>query len=120
MHNYLNLIFLLFFQNTCFLNTLMAYWVIFKVIVKLFDKQGKGFKKGEQHFLSLSGSFRLPIVHLDSCIPFFLLTPLCYFFLLLFSSSPSVHPLINAADIYISTYLMHWRLWGMHNGFVGT
>lgn len=40
-------------------------------------------------------------------------------FSLFFPLSSCVHPLINAAYISMSSYLMHWGLWGMHNAFVG-
>lgn len=49
-------------------------------------------------------------------LSFFLSIPFSEFSLPL---SLGVHSLINAAYIYISTYLMHWRICGMHNAFVG-
>lgn len=53
---------------------------------------------------------------LYSFLPF---PPFSAFSLPFFPLSPCAHCLINAAYIYISTYLLHWGIWGMHNAFAG-
>lgn len=111
--------FFFFFKIDVQLNSTL-YWVIAKVIAALFEERRWGHlwmeKKAGSHF---SGLY-IPISchSLDDCILFFLsisslhLSPF-------FPLSSCVYPLINAAYIYISTYLRHWGIWGMHNAFVG-
>lgn len=80
----------------------------------------KAFVEGDKSHLStfwiVHSNFMSFTGQLHSFLPFY---PFSAYSLPFFSLSPCVNPLINAAYIYISTYLMQWGTWGMHNAFVG-
>lgn len=79
----------------------------------------KALVEGEESYLSSFGTVLFSFMSFTGLAYSFLPSdPVSAFSCPFFLLSASVHPLINAAYFYISTYLVHWGLWGMHNAFV--
>lgn len=81
-------------------------------------RAGKGISGGRKKQPSFfpNCAFQFHVSHWTTAFLPFFPSLLCIFF---FPFSPRIYLLINSAYIYISTYLMHWGIWGMHNAFVG-
>lgn len=120
MYYYLYLICHIFFQYRCCATEFIVYWVTDKIAAKLFEEGSKilcGWRR-KQPLLFLDRVFQFHVIYWT--IAFLSsLSSLLFIFLPFFPLSSCVYPLINAAYIYISTYLRHWGIWGMHNAFVG-
>lgn len=81
-------------------------------------RAGKGISGGrrKQPFFFPNCAFQFHVSHWTNALLPSFPSLLCIFF---FPFSPCIYLLINSAYICISTYLMHWGIWGMHNAFMG-
>lgn len=120
MYYYLYLICHIFFQYRYCVTEFMVYCVIDKMIAKVSEEGSEnlcGWRR-KQPLLFLGCASQFHVIHWTTA---FLssFSSLLFVFLPFFPLPSCVYPLISAAYIYISTYLRHWGIWGMHNAFVG-